>query len=260
MTLETMQRHEAVTLQYELDDFRRQALIRLVAPYVRGRCVLDLRCLSGQLAVALGAGGHAVTGLDGYAPAVDATNARAAAAGLPAPIAYVWDLVELPEPVAGRLFETVICMDVLNHVPDDKVTVRQVAGALEPGGRLLLVVPAFQSLLGGRDRALGHLRRYTRRSIRQLLERHGLRVERMRYWNFTALPLYVAVEKLWRRPLSDRLRYVRSGRMDTGVAHVLTSWCTAVENHLPLPCGLSLFIIARKLATPEIPSSCGPRQ
>lgn len=248
MTLETMQWHESVTLRHSRDDFRRQSLAQLAHRYVAGARVLDMRCLTGELAVELAANGCQVTGLDGYAEAVQMTNALAKARGIAQPLAQLWDLTGLITRVGAGRFDTVVCLDVLNHVPDDAALVPEIAQALAPGGRLILAVPAFPSMLGARDKSLGHLRRYSKRGIRALLERNGLTIRSIRYWNFLAMPTYLVMEKVLRRQLSDTMRYGRGGVLGAWPNRVLGWWYRTIENRLLFPCGLSFFIIAQKTA------------
>ena len=65
-----------------------------------------------------------------------------------------------PAPFAGRGFDTILCLNVLEHVEDDSDALRRLHAALAPGGRLLLLVPAHQRLYGAIDRAIDHHRRY----------------------------------------------------------------------------------------------------
>ncbi len=106
-------------------------------------------------------------------------------------------------------------------------------------------------MLGLRDQSLGHLRRYTKQSIRELLERNGLTVESIRFWNFAALPVYFLVEKVLRRRMSDGLRYGRGKVVGSLPNRLLGWWYAGVENLLLFPCGLSFFIIARRAAPGE---------
>ena len=245
MTIDTMRWHESVNVHYDRD-FRRQSLVRLAQGYVRGPRVLDMRCITGSLALALAADGMQVTALDGYAGAVEATNDRARSLGLPTPLAHVWDLTGLVERVGETRFDTIACLDVLNHVADDEQTMREIAQALKPGGRLVLAVPAFPALLGRRDRSLGHLRRYTRSSLAALLARHGLAIDLMRFWNVTALPLYALIERGMRARISDEFRYGYWGAIGSWPNRGLTWWYTAIENRLRPPCGLTLFVVGHR--------------
>lgn len=245
MTLQSMQEHESVTLHYAPTDYRRQGVVALVRPHVTGPRVLDMRCLDGGLAVDLVAQGFQVVGLDGFQEAVDITNARARSTGQVAPLAYLWDLVEFPPTAAGP-FDCIVCADVLNHVPDERPTLAGMARRLRPGGRLVLVVPAVPAMLGFRDQSLGHLRRFTRPQIHDLLDEAGFTLERCRYWNFLAYPFYALIERGLGRRLNDTTRF-RASRADSRLlGPLLRFWYARVEKRVAFPLGLSFFILARR--------------
>lgn len=246
MTLVTMQEHEKVTLKHGVRDFRRRSLNELVRSRVRGTSVLDLRCLSGHLAVSLAESGFAVTALDAYPGAVEMTNARAGEHGLPA-IAREWDLTRLAERMGDARFDTILCVDVLNHVPDDKDTLLDVAKLLAPGGRVVLAVPALHRLLGARDRKLGHLRRYSKSQVATLLNEVDLHPIEIRHWNLLALPLQFAWEGLLRRELKDKARYGPENAIGTLGNRLLGAWYVAVENRIQPPIGVSLFAVAERV-------------
>lgn len=79
--------------------------------------------------------------------------------------------------------DTVVCINVLEHIDRDVDSVRAVREIVTPGGRLLLIVPAHPALYGRMDAEAGHFRRYTRRSLTAHLTEAGWRVERARYVN-----------------------------------------------------------------------------
>jgi SAM-dependent methyltransferase len=70
--------------------------------------------------------------------------------------------------------DSVVALNVLERMDDDVAALRSMARAAAPGGRVLLVVPAFPSLAGAYDEALGQLRRYTPDSLREAVETAGL--------------------------------------------------------------------------------------
>lgn len=79
----------------------------------------------------------------------------------------------------------VTCMDVMEHLPDDKSFLDRVHSVLKPAGLLVMSVPALQALYSDWDRALGHYRRYSRGQLTSLIERAGFRVLRADYmWSF----------------------------------------------------------------------------
>ena len=79
--------------------------------------------------------------------------------------------------------DSVVCLNVLEHVSDDGQALRQIAALLPAGGRLILIVPAFEALTGPIDRQLGHFRRYSKAALRTLAASTGFRVEQLRYMN-----------------------------------------------------------------------------
>lgn len=245
MTVHTMQEHERVTLHHGERDFRRRALNALAFRHVRGPEVLDLRCLAGHLSVRLARAGHSVSGLDAYPGAVEMTNALAKQHGL-GEIAHLWDLTRLAARYEPARFDTVLCLDVLNHVHDDRATLADIATVLKPNARLVLAVPAFHLLLGARDRKLGHLRRYRKSELAELLSTEGFRVDAMRHWNTLALPLQFTWEHLLRRELGDSMRYGPENGLGALRNRILSAWYLTVENHVPAPIGITLFAVAHR--------------
>jgi len=101
--------------------------------------------------------------------------------------------------------DTVICLNVLEHVEADALALHCMREALLPGGRLLLLVPAHPWLYGSLDRALGHLRRYRRRTLCELVTGAGFRVMRSRYFNlFGVLGWWVASRLTCQQVLPER--------------------------------------------------------
>ncbi len=66
--------------------------------------------------------------------------------------------------------QTIVCLNVLEHLEDDRMVLRQMRQLLQPGGRLLLLVPAHPVLFNGIDESVHHYRRYTARELREKLE------------------------------------------------------------------------------------------
>ena len=144
-----------------------------------GQRVLEVGCGAGAFTTLLAAPGRAVHAVDIDAGRVAA--ARAATAGL--------DEVHIEEAdiaAAGwrERFDTVVMLDVLEHIEDDLAILRRFHEALIPGGRLVLKVPAMPSLYGAADRAVGHHRRYTRRGLDRAMREAGF--ADVALWRFNA--------------------------------------------------------------------------
>jgi SAM-dependent methyltransferase len=65
----------------------------------------------------------------------------------------------------ARRFDTIVYLDVLEHIEDDRAELVRAAARLAPGGRVVVLSPAHQGLYTEFDRAIGHFRRYDKRSL-----------------------------------------------------------------------------------------------
>ena len=79
--------------------------------------------------------------------------------------------------------DTIVCMNVLEHIEQDSATLRDFASVLDPGGRLVLLVPAMPALYGSLDLALNHFRRYDKDALTRLVAECGFDVREIRYLN-----------------------------------------------------------------------------
>ena len=84
--------------------------------------------------------------------------------------------------------DTVVCLNVLEHIEDDAVGLRNIASVLPPGGRAIILVPQDQSIYGTLDEVLGHFRRYSEEELRSKMEAAGFEVERVLHFNRVTRP------------------------------------------------------------------------
>ncbi len=84
-------------------------------------------------------------------------------------------------------FDTVIALNVIEHIRDDLLAVRNAKALLRKNGKLVLLVPAGQWLYNSLDRELGHFKRYTKKELNDLFESVGLVVTESRYFNAAAI-------------------------------------------------------------------------
>ncbi|MQA01401.1 MAG: methyltransferase domain-containing protein [Streptosporangiales bacterium] len=99
--------------------------------------------------------------------------------------------VDLDEPV-----DTVLAVNVLEHIEDDVDALRRLAAHVRPGGTVIMWVPGYQALYGDFDRAVGHHRRYTPRTLRAAFESAGLRPDSVRPVNLLGgIAWWLAVRK-----------------------------------------------------------------
>ncbi|MDH4350125.1 MAG: class I SAM-dependent methyltransferase, partial [Gemmatimonadota bacterium] len=85
-------------------------------------------------------------------------------------------------------FDTVVCLNVLEHIEGDVDALAAMRAMLRPGGAVVLLVPAVPALYGELDRALGHHRRYTPALLRGCFASAGLTMRHMEYFNLAGMP------------------------------------------------------------------------
>jgi len=105
-----------------------------------------------------------------------------------------------PGLVAERL-DTVVCLNVLEHIEDDRASLRAMHDLLAPGGRLVLLVPSLRALYGTLDEALGHFRRYVPEELSDKLPAAGFRLRHLEYFNLAGVPGWWVAGRVLRRRL-----------------------------------------------------------
>jgi SAM-dependent methyltransferase len=135
-------------------------------------------------------------------------------------------------------FDSIICFNVLEHIPKDDEALESFRSRLAPGGALLLLVPAHPRLYGATDRMLGHERRYRREELRGRLEEAGFSVDVLRHVNPIGALGWLVSARLLRRQDIPRASLALFDRTVPLVRHL---------DRLGLPFGLSLWAVARAL-------------
>jgi len=103
--------------------------------------------------------------------------------------------------LAAERLDTVICLNVLEHVPADVASLAAMRVLLQAGGRLVLLVPSFPSLYGTLDEALGHVRRYTPAELRRKFLDAGFRLLHLEYFNLAGVPGWWLMGRVLKRRL-----------------------------------------------------------
>jgi SAM-dependent methyltransferase len=106
-------------------------------------------------------------------------------------------------PWEDSYFDLITCLDVIEHTPDDRATLRELRRVSRPGGFLLVTVPAYQGLWSMHDVANHHYRRYSRARLRAAANDAGWRVRRMTSFNGLLLAPAAAVRLAERRRLRE---------------------------------------------------------
>ncbi len=145
-------------------------------------------------------------------------------------------------PVKAGAVDLVVAFDVLEHIDDDHCAAAEIVRVLRPGGTALVAVPCDMALWSAHDEAVGHVRRYDRDGLRDLITRAGLEVEDLRSWNVLLRP----VVRMRRRGSTESDLSELNPVVNAGLTTIIRA-----ERHLPVGKrkGVSLLLRARKPAT-----------
>jgi SAM-dependent methyltransferase len=142
-------------------------------------------------------------------------------------------------PVRTGSMDLVTAFDILEHIEEDYLAAAEITRVLRPGGTALIAVPADMALWSAHDTAVGHVRRYTRGTLADVIVKGGLVVEEMWSWNVLLRP----VVSLRRKSSSGSDLAKVNPFINSGLKAIITA-----ERYLPvksLP-GVSLFLRARR--------------
>ena len=137
----------------------------------------------------------------------------------------------------GQAFDTVVCLNVVEHIEDDYGVLRNIWNAVEDGGRAIILVPCGPKLYGTLDEVLGHFRRYTVEQLVDVSQRAGFAVEQVLKFNRPGVIGWWLNGKILRRK--------KFGLAQIRLLNLLTPLFRLIDSSLPLP-PLSIIAILRK--------------
>ncbi len=136
-----------------------------------------------------------------------------------------------------RRIDTIVCCNVLEHIEDDRATLADMREVLQPGGRLVLLVPALSWLYGSLDEHLRHFRRYEKGELEQKLAEAGFQIEDCRFVNRPGVVGWFVNGRILRRRVLPRAQLK---------AFKLMLPLLRREEARPPSFGMSLLAISRK--------------
>jgi glycosyltransferase involved in cell wall biosynthesis len=141
------------------------------------------------------------------------------------------------EDVAGDAIDSVVCLNVLEHIEDDRRVLSELFHAIVPGGMVAVLVPAHQALYSDLDKNLGHFRRYTRTTLTERFREAGFVVESSRYFNWIGAIGWFVFGRVLRRPHITKVATRGFG---------LVSRLRALEELASFGFGLSVLVVGRR--------------
>ena len=144
-----------------------------------------------------------------------------------------------PAELASHRFDTVFCVNVLEHIEDDVAALRLFRDVVAPGGKVLIWVPALMAAYGPLDAELGHFRRYSKASLRHAFRQAGLEVVSLRYTNPIGL-------LGWMYKAHVARSNAHSSRQIRLFETLVATWALPLERLVVPPIGLSLAAVGRR--------------
>jgi SAM-dependent methyltransferase len=148
-------------------------------------------------------------------------------------------------PLRSESVDVLCSLDVVEHLDDDVLALREYLRVLRTGGRLVVTVPAYRWAWSSHDVDLGHRRRYTRPQLEAVAVAAGFEVVSSRYFHSWLVPIALLLRKTPLRALvADKPAESVSmgGALQNAVGHRLS----ALDRRLDLPFGLSILLVARR--------------
>jgi SAM-dependent methyltransferase len=135
--------------------------------------------------------------------------------------------------------DTIVCLNVLEHIRDHRLALEHMHKVLEPAGRAIFLLPAFESLYGPIDQNLGHFRRYSKRAWRSLAESAGFQVRVSRYFNFPGFFGWWANARVFKKEQqsASQIKF-----FDSKIVPVISK----MESWMEPPVGQSIFTVLEK--------------
>lgn len=203
-----------------------------------GMAVLDYGCGTGRMMELMAPLGD-VRGCDVSALALDYCKSR----GI--------EKLFQPAPDCSNLehYDLVTMLDVLEHADDDVSLLRNLAAHLNPGGRLVITVPALRCLWSGEDYVSEHKRRYTKSQLVRAVRAAGMRPLRVSYFNTLLLPLIFLHIKINAILNPESRKRSNLSELPAPINHLLTiifGLEIPLLRLMNLPAGMSLLCVAER--------------
>ena len=228
----------------EKTDFRWKNLRKLVRKHVIGTQVLDAGCGTGHTTLELLREGYDVIAIDNSEDLITFTKNLIEKGGFDVDVRQL-DLTESVVLGENR-FDTILCLDVLEHISDDRLAMKNLYRILNKDGNIIISVPAINYLYGIRDKKIGHFRRYDRGELIEKLKESGFEVVDVRYWNFLGVLPFLLSEKVLHKELNEGVRYSNRSSASKILNNILNTWFEIIENNIRFLVGLSIIIICKK--------------
>ena len=154
---------------------------------------------------------------------------------------------EIPYP--NEFFDLATAFDILEHLEDDSVALREMKRIIKPGGLIMVTIPALPFLWSPHDDYLGHKRRYRKRELKEKFRAFGLDVLESSYFIIPTVPVIILRRFLEKVFQSNNQPHSFDITLPKWLNAIMIGWlkierlCLKIS---PIPIGSSLYVIAKK--------------
>ncbi len=138
----------------------------------------------------------------------------------------------------NKKFDSIVCINVLEHIKDDIGALENLYSLLNKGGFLILLVPIHEFLYSEIDKSIGHFRRYKRSDLIYKLERSGFNITESRVLNFLGAIGWLVSGKILQN------RQVSGNKIK--LFNLVSPIILRLEDLIESPIGTSILVIAKK--------------
>jgi SAM-dependent methyltransferase len=138
----------------------------------------------------------------------------------------------------NKKFNTVVCLNVLEHIEEDTKVLANMYKLIKSGGKLILLVPAHKGLYGRLDRELGHFRRYSKERISRKLRDSGFVIQSLRYLNMVGAVGWYLNSRVLKKKILPKNQLALFDQLSRPLL--------LLERSIEPPFGLSIFTVAEK--------------
>ncbi len=137
-----------------------------------------------------------------------------------------------------KKFDTIVCLNVLEHIDKDEQALKNLYKLLKNGGNLILIIPAHPKLYGTIDKMIGHFRRYTKEDIKQKLTNCNFSILDLRRLNFLGAIGWFFSGKIFKSKTVSKNKIT--------LFNMISPIVLPLENIIEPYFGISIMIIAQK--------------
>lgn len=137
-----------------------------------------------------------------------------------------------------KKFDAIVCLNVLEHIQDDEVALKNLFNLLKKEGRLILIIPSENFLYGEIDRSIGHFRRYEKTELIKKLRTAGFEIIKSKKLNFLGAIGWFIVGRILRE------KKVKKGNVK--IFNTIAPFILLLENIVEPPLGISILTVAQR--------------